>query len=75
MTGMIFRLVKWYALLRGAQKALKKRRPMAIADLDRLLMRFYIEPIQEQLNAPSLLESFLAGNSEQDGQDPLPASL
>jgi hypothetical protein len=49
VTTLIFRVVLWYALLKGARAGLKPAPPMTLAGFDRLLKRLYITPIREQL--------------------------
>jgi hypothetical protein len=49
---MIFKVLLWYALIKGGIKGLKPGLPMTVSEFDRILKQFYIEPIMQQLNKP-----------------------
>lgn len=52
---MIFKAILWYALLKGGWKGLKKAPPMTLNDFDRILMKYYVNPIRERLNDQAAL--------------------
>lgn len=49
---MLFKVIMYYALAKGARKGLKGPLPLRLQDIDKLLKQYYLDPIREQLNKP-----------------------
>jgi hypothetical protein len=53
---VIFKIVLWYALLKGAKAGLKPAPPMTLSRFDDLLWRHYIVPLKLQLEQPPAVD-------------------
>lgn len=60
---MLFKVIMYYALVKGAWKGLKGPLPMTVQDIDKLIKQYYLEPMREQFNLP--MPSFMFQPIEQ----------